>query len=191
MINRKPCGSYHRPMARQAHGCVGVLFIEWATRRLQLTFDGETYFQACSKALDDKALRGRVHIDMPIAIGKSVLLAVLLGIASPHPEMALTMGFNEATVELMRDQAHLVVRFGQVEGNSQLVARKLSSQARVVCGAPGYLAAQGIPTKLADLNGHRCIIGTAHGPPASSRSRRRPPCHATGDPPIERRRVHR
>lgn len=156
---------------------LGVKLIQRTTRRLQLTFDGEAYFQACSKALDniaaaeaqitpyDKALRGRVHIDMPVAFGKSVLLPILLGIASPHPEMALTMSFNDATVDLMREQADLVVRFGQVEGNTQLVARKLSSQARVICGSPSYLAAYGTPVKLSDLNGHRCIVGTTHGPP--------------------------
>lgn len=156
---------------------LGVKLLHRTTRRLQLTFDGEAYFQACSKALEDiaaaeaqitpydKVLRGRVHIDMPIAFGKSVLLPILLNIAAPHPEMALTMSFNDATVDLMRDEVDLAIRFGSVEGSSQLVARKLSSQQRVICGSPAYLAAHGLPSRPADLNGHRCIVGTSHGPP--------------------------
>jgi DNA-binding transcriptional LysR family regulator len=156
---------------------LGVKLIRRTTRRLQLTFDGEAYFQACSKALDDiaaaeahitpydKVLRGRVHIDMPVAFGKSVLLPILLSIATPHPELALTMSFTDATIDFMRNEADLVIRFGQIEGGSQLVARKLSSQDRVICGSPGYLKAYGVPTRLSDLNGHRCIVGTTHGPP--------------------------
>lgn len=156
---------------------LGVKLLRRTTRRLQLTFDGEAYFQACSSALDgiaaaeaqitpyDKVLRGRVHIDMPMAFGKSVLLPILLKMAAPHPELALTMSFNDATVDLMRDEADLVIRFGQLPDSSHLIARKLTTQERVICASPGYLQDHGVPVNLADLNGHRCIVGTPHGPP--------------------------
>ncbi|MCD9006467.1 LysR family transcriptional regulator [Luteimonas sp. XNQY3] len=156
---------------------LGVKLIRRTTRRLQLTFDGEAYFQACSSALDgiaaaeaqitpyDKVLRGRVHIDMPMAFGKRVLLPLLLDMAAPHPELALTMRFNDATADLMRDEADLAIRFGQLPDSAHLVARKLTSQERLICGSPGYLQAHGVPVNLSDLNGHRCIVGTSHGPP--------------------------
>ncbi|GAA5236237.1 LysR family transcriptional regulator [Verticiella sediminum] len=156
---------------------LGVKLIRRTTRRLQLTFDGEAYFQACSVALDgiaaaqaqitpyDQVLRGRVHIDMPMAFGKSVLLPILLEMAAPHPELALTMSFNDATVDLMRAEADLVIRFGRLPDSGHLVARKLTSQERLICGSPGYLQTHGVPMNLSDLNGHRCIVGTTHGPP--------------------------
>lgn len=156
---------------------LGVKLLRRTTRRLQLTFDGEAYFQACASALDkiaeaeaqitpyDQVLRGRVHIDMPMAFGKRVLLPLLLELAAPHPELALTMSFNDATVDLMRDEADLAIRFGQLPDSSHLVARKLASQERLICGSPGYLQAHGVPMSLSDLNGHRCIVGTTHGPP--------------------------
>ncbi|WP_027350469.1 LysR family transcriptional regulator [Halotalea alkalilenta] len=156
---------------------LGVILIRRTTRRLQLTHDGEAYFQACAAALDgiaaaeaqimpyDEVLRGRVYIDMPMAFGKSVLLPILLEIAAPHPELALTMSFNDATVDLMRDEADLAIRFGEVPDSGQLIARKLTSLERVICASPSYLKAHGIPMNPSDLNGHRCIVGTTHGPP--------------------------
>lgn len=156
---------------------LGVELLRRTTRRLQLTFDGEAYFQACSAALDgitaaeaqitpyDQVLRGRVHIDMPMAFGKSVLLPILLEMAAPHPELTLTMSFNDATVDLMKDEADLVIRFGPPPDSAHLVARKLTSQERLICGSPGYLQSHGIPISPSDLHGHRCIVGTTRGPP--------------------------
>jgi DNA-binding transcriptional LysR family regulator len=158
---------------------LGAKLIHRTTRRLRLTFDGQTFFKACTTALEeiaaaevlitpqDNVLRGRVHVDMPMAFGRQVLLPILLEIAAPHPELALTMSFNDATVDPMRDQADLVIRFGQLHDSSHLVARKLATQRRIVCGAPRYLELHGVPATLADLNRHRCIVGTADGPPQS------------------------
>jgi DNA-binding transcriptional LysR family regulator len=112
-----------------------------------------------------RELRGRVHIDMPMAFGKSVLLPILLKIAAPHQELALTMSFNDTMIDLMRNDADLVIRFGQPPDSNQLIARKLTSQARLICGSPGYLKMHGVPATLSDLHGHRCIVGTTHGPP--------------------------
>jgi DNA-binding transcriptional LysR family regulator len=156
---------------------LGAKLIHRTTRRLRLTFDGQTFYKACTAALgeiataealitpQDNVLRGRVHVDMPMAFGRKVLLPLLLEIAAPHPELALTMSFNDATVDPMLDQADLVIRFGQLQDSSHLVARRLARQRRIVCGAPAYLERHGTPATPADLNRHRCIVGTVDGPP--------------------------
>jgi len=156
---------------------LGVRLLHRTTRHLKLSFDGDVYFRACAAALDDiaaaeaqitpqgGAIRGRVHIDMPVAFGRRVLLPILLDIARPHPDLALTMSFSDATIDPAKQEVDLVVRFGPIEDSTRLVARRLTSQARVLCAAPGYLAEHGTPRSLADLDRHRCIVGSANGPP--------------------------
>lgn len=158
---------------------LGVKLLHRSTRQLKLTFEGELYFRACAKALDDiaeaeaqispvnGAIRGRVHVDMPVAFGRRVLLPILLDIARPHPALTLTMSFNDATINPLTDQVDVIVRFGQVGDSTQLVARRLSSQARVLCASPAYLAQHGTPQAIEDLARHRCIVGSSNGPPVS------------------------
>jgi DNA-binding transcriptional LysR family regulator len=156
---------------------LGVKLLHRSTRHLKLTFDGEVYFRACSTALEDIAeaeaqisplggvIRGRVHVDMPVAFGRRVLLPILLDIAKPHPELTLTMSFNDATINPLTDKVDVIVRFGHVGDSTHLVARRLSSQARVLCASPAYLAQHGSPQTLDELTRHRCIVGSSNGPP--------------------------
>jgi DNA-binding transcriptional LysR family regulator len=158
---------------------LGVKLLHRSTRQLKLTFDGELYFRACTTALDgiaeaeaqisplNGAIRGRVHVDMPVAFGRRVLLPILLDIARPHPELTLTMAFNDATVNPLTDQVDVMVRFGHLGDSSHLVARRLSTQARVLCASPAYLAQHGTPQDLNELLRHRCIVGSHNGPPLS------------------------
>jgi DNA-binding transcriptional LysR family regulator len=156
---------------------LGVKLLHRSTRQLKLTFEGELYFRACAKALDDiadaeaqispvnGAIRGRVHVDMPVAFGRRVLLPILLDIARPHPALTLTMSFSDATINPLTDQVDVIVRFGHVGDSTQLVARRLSSQARVLCASPAYLAQHGTPQAIDELARHRCIVGSSNGPP--------------------------
>jgi len=42
--------------------------------------------------------------------------------------------------------------------DSSLTARKLSETDFVLAASPGYLAANGVPTRLSDLDTHACIV---------------------------------
>lgn len=46
-----------------------------------------------------------------------------------------------------------------------LFARRLVVQQRVICASPGYLREHGTSKTLADVGGHRCVVGTLNGPP--------------------------
>jgi len=75
------------------------------------------------------------------------------------------MSFNDATINPLTDQVDVIVRFGQVADSTQLVARRLSTQARVLCASPAYLAKHGTPQSIEELARHRCIVGSSNGPP--------------------------
>ncbi|WP_349283077.1 LysR substrate-binding domain-containing protein (plasmid) [Polaromonas hydrogenivorans] len=147
------------------------------TRLTRLTADGEAYLTACASALDEitasqaalsssnRVLSGRIHMDMPVAFGRRVLLPALIEITRPHPGLSLSLTFTDATSDLLQDDVDIAIRFGTLRDTSHLVARRLATQARVICASPSYLRAMGDPISLPDIHQHRCIVGSPKGPP--------------------------
>lgn len=156
---------------------LGFKLFHRTTRLTRLTSDGEAYWAACLSALDEitaaqtalasshQVLSGRLHIDMPVAFGRRVLLPTLMDIVQPHPGISLTLTFTDATSDLLREDVDLAIRFGRLADSGHLVARRLAQQRRVICASPAYLKRHGEPTSLAALATHRCIVGTPSGPP--------------------------
>jgi DNA-binding transcriptional LysR family regulator len=156
---------------------LGFKLFHRTTRLTRLTADGEAYLAACTAAIEEvsaaqaalssksQILSGRLHIDMPVAFGRRVLLPALIEITRPHPDLSLTLTFTDATSDLLRDDVDLAIRFGALRDSSDLVARHLVTQDRVICASPAYLRMHGEPTTLADVRAHRCIVGAVKGPP--------------------------
>ena len=156
---------------------LGFKLFHRTTRITKLTADGEAYFAACAGALDEIAaaesalssrnqvLSGRVHVDMPVAFGRRVLLPLLLEIVRPHPALTLTMTFTDATTDLFAEDIDVAIRFGALEDATHLTARLLATQRRVLCASPEYLRTHGVPRSIGDLRAHRGVVGSANGPP--------------------------
>jgi DNA-binding transcriptional LysR family regulator len=158
-------------------GRLGVKLFHRTTRLMRLTADGEAYLASCMKAMDevtsaqgalssgDRVLSGRVHIDMPVAFGRRVLLPALIEITRPHPGLGLSLTFTDATTDLLQDDVDIAIRFGVLADSPYLVARHLATQARVICASPAYLLTSGEPLTLTDISRHRCVVGEVKGPP--------------------------
>jgi DNA-binding transcriptional LysR family regulator len=156
---------------------LGFQLFHRSTRVNRLTADGEAYLAACTSAIeevtaaqaalssDHQVLSGRLHIDMPVAFGRRVLLPALIEITRPHPDISLTLTFTDATSDLLQEDVDLAVRFGALRDSSDLVARRLVTQDRVICASPEYLRLHSEPKSLAEVSEHRCIVGAAKGPP--------------------------
>jgi DNA-binding transcriptional LysR family regulator len=88
--------------------------------------------------------------------------------ANPGDGEAYLAAFTAAIEEVTAAQAalsdvELAIRFGAVTGSSDLVARRLVTQDRVICASPDYLRTHGEPQTLADVRAHRCIVGSLKG----------------------------
>ena len=152
-----------KSVARLEHR-LGTLLFYRTTRKLSLTVDGEAFYRACSQALDEiahaegalastgAAPTGRLRIDMPAAFGRRILLPVLLDIARPHPALQLALSFGDRIIDPISEAVDLVLRFGEPADQAGLVMRKLTEQRLCICASPAYLAAQGIPQSLDELD---------------------------------------
>lgn len=158
---------------------LGLTLFNRTTRSLSLTADGEVYLLSCQNALEilqhaESELTshiarpaGRLRVDLPAAFGRKRILPVLLRIAGKFPELTLTVSFSERFVDLMEEGIDLVIRIGELQDSSTLIARQLTTQKLVICASPDYLSRYGIPQTPAELNRHRTIVGFRRNQPVS------------------------
>jgi DNA-binding transcriptional LysR family regulator len=139
-----------------------------SSRRLTLTDAGQSYVAACKRILDDveeaeraasgeySAPRGDLIITAPIVFGRLHVLPVVAAFLKAYPEINIRLVQADRTVNLAEDHVDLAVRIGELP-DSSLVATRVGTIRRVVCGSPAYFAARGTPRHPSDLDTHDCI----------------------------------
>ena len=138
------------------------------SRRLILTDAGRSYVAACKRILDDvreaeraaageySAPRGELTITAPIVFGRLHVLPVLREFLNTYPEIDVRLTLADRVVNLQEDHVDLAVRIGELP-DSSLVAMRVGSIGRVVCGSPAYFAERGTPKGPDELRKHDCI----------------------------------
>lgn len=148
-------------------GSLNVRLFQRSTRKVNLTAEGELFYQRCRRILDDlqdaeamlchaaQAPRGRLRVSLP-TIGYRFLLPLMPAFRNAYPEVELEMDFNDNLVDVIEEGFDVVIRSGGL-ADSGLMARKLGAFRFVLCAAPGYLARKGRPLALPDLESHECL----------------------------------
>ena len=146
---------------------LGVRLLARTTRKVALTAEGEEYSRRCHAILSaideaDAAVTGTVpggplRIDVHARFAAEYLLPHLAGFLGRHPDIRLHIGEGDRLIDLVAEGVDCAIRIGK-PADSGLVGRKLGELAEGTFASPAYLARHGVPTSLADLEGH-CMIG--------------------------------
>jgi len=102
------------------------------------------------------ALAGEIRLSVPLYFGKVGLASHVLEFAKAHPEVHLTIDFNDKLVDVINDHFDLVVRISELR-DSSLIARKLCETQHVYCASPSYLKNHDAIGQPIDLKNHRII----------------------------------
>jgi DNA-binding transcriptional LysR family regulator len=97
-----------------------------------------------------RGLRGRLRITAPMSFGTLHLSGIIADFAHQHPELELTIDYDDRMVDLIRSGFDVGIRVGAPR-DSSLVARKLCVDPRVICCSPAYARAKGMPERIEDL----------------------------------------
>jgi DNA-binding transcriptional LysR family regulator len=146
---------------------LGARLVNRSTRRLQLTPEGEAFYQRSVGILADIAEaereaaagaepRGRLRVSTNVPFGQHYLLPLVPGFLARFPAVTLDITLTEQVIDLMEERADVAIRTGPLSA-SRLVARKLGESRVAVVAAPGYLARHGVPRRIADLERHNRI----------------------------------
>ena len=154
---------------QQLEAQLGTRLLHRTTRRVQLTQDGQVYYERCKDLLDDVEelqtlfadpeganLRGRVRIDMSTGIARQLVLPRLPELMQRHPLLEVELSSTDRRVDLVREGFDCVIRVGTV-AEPGLVARPLGLVRVATCASPAYLARKGTPYTLDDLAQHELV----------------------------------
>ena len=147
---------------------LGARLLHRTTRRLSLTDDGRAYYERCARILADveeaEALvareravpRGRLRVDMPMALARQFLVPALPRLLDRHPELALEVRLENRAIDLVEEGVDCAISYGEpLDGD--LVARRIGTTRLVTCAAPAWLARHATPRAPGDLARHNAI----------------------------------
>ena len=147
---------------------LGIKLLHRSTRKLVLTEGGRNYLAACerilveieeaeaSTSLDRIEPRGTLRLNVPLTFGFREIAPALAEFGRLHPALTVDLGLADRYVDLIEEGWDLAIRIGRLK-DSSLVTRKLAPCRIVVCAAPAYLEAHGVPTTPEDLGRHNCL----------------------------------
>ena len=153
---------------QQLESELGTRLLHRTTRRVQMTQDGQVFYERCKDLLADfeelqnlfrsneTALQGRLRVDMPSGVAKDVVLPRLPEFLQVHPALNIELSSTDRRVDLIREGFDCVLRVGAL-GDSNLIARSLGYYRMINCASPGYVAQFGLPQYPDELAGHRLI----------------------------------
>jgi len=148
---------------------LGARLIHRTTRRMALTEEGRIYLEHVVRGLDalaeaDQALcpvkaapSGVLRVSAPMTVTLTRLSAAIPAFLARHPALRLDLDLDDRRVDIVREGFDLAIRGSDHLEDSSLVARRLAVMPHVLCGAPSYFAAHGVPASPAELGAHACI----------------------------------
>ncbi|WP_399679256.1 LysR family transcriptional regulator [Xenophilus sp.] len=148
---------------------LGARLIHRTTRRMALTEEGRIYLEHVVRGLDalaeaDQALcpvkaapSGVLRVSAPMTVTLTRLSTAIPAFLARHPALRLDLDLDDRRVDIVREGFDLAIRGSDHLEDSSLVARRLAVMPHVLCGAPSYFAAHGVPASPAELGAHACI----------------------------------
>jgi DNA-binding transcriptional LysR family regulator len=161
----------------ELEGHLGTRILLRSTRKLTLTDAGMNYLAACKRILEQvseaeteaageySAPKGELVITAPIVFGRLHVVPLVNDFLISFPEINVRMMLADRSVNLLDDHIDMAVRIGAL-ADSSMVATRVGSVRRIVCGSPGYFASHGTPRTPDDLAQLTCV--TFSGLPAGA-----------------------
>ncbi|WP_233830136.1 LysR family transcriptional regulator [Paraburkholderia sp. ZP32-5] len=147
---------------------LGVRLFHRTTRSLTLTAEGEAFVSFATAMADAESgaraelspsqgkASGILRVTAPSGFGQSVVLPMLASLLEANPELRIDLDLSDRQVDIVGQGLDVALRIAPLE-DSELVAKKMVSNPRLICAAPAYLKKHGRPSTVADLDDHACI----------------------------------
>ncbi|ARM90924.1 MULTISPECIES: LysR family transcriptional regulator [Rhizobium] len=146
---------------------LGARLVHRTTRSVSLTLEGEKFtsyarqmIEAQTSARDEfcttSIAKGVLRITAPVVFGQSVVMPIIPKLLERHPQLGVDFTLSDDIVNIVALGIDLALRISPMR-DSNLIARRLTDNPRMLCAAPSYLAKRGVPKTLDDLQEHNCL----------------------------------
>jgi LysR family transcriptional regulator, regulator for bpeEF and oprC len=155
-------------LLQRLEASLGLKLLNRTTRRLSVTADGAAYYARAvailaevrdtEESLGQHAAtpRGRVRVDVPTLIARSVIVPALPAFFALFPDIELALACNERHFDLVAEGIDCALWIGDINDES-LVARRVGFLYFATCAAPSYIKVHAPPTHPSELARHKCI----------------------------------
>ncbi len=150
---------------------LGVTLFNRTTRQLNLTEEGEIYYQKIQpamKALFDAEFflreiknkpNGTLRIDASTPVILHYLAPMIAPFKAQYPLIDLHITSAETYINLIDKKVDIAIRAGELADSSLKASLLFNSYRKIIC-SPDYIHQHGTPQTVADLNQHSCIAFT-------------------------------
>lgn len=146
---------------------LGTQLLHRSTRKVTLSQDGEDFLphardilaheDAGRAALGGGAVvAGTLRFAAPSTFAQLFIMPILAEFLNRHPRVDLDLRLSDTRFDLIEGSFDLALRNAPLV-DSTLKARKLADDQRILCAAPSYLDARGIPDHPGALQDHELI----------------------------------
>lgn len=145
------------------------LFIR-TTRSLRLSSQGEKYLPFALKMLeafesgydslksDNNNLKGELRISLPSDIGRNILLPSISNFCIKHKGVSVKLLFSDEISDVYREPVDIAIRYGSLPDSNYVAQSLVASNRRYLVASPAYIAREGIPTTLMELQDRECLL---------------------------------
>jgi len=147
---------------------LGADLLHRTTRKVSLSVEGAEFLpfaremiaqeEAALAALGKRTatVSGTLRFAAPSTFAQIYIAPILPKFLGQHPGLTLDLRLSDVQFDLIEGSFDLALRNAPLVDTS-LKGRKLADDRRVLCAAPKYLAAKGVPHTPADLSEHQLI----------------------------------
>jgi DNA-binding transcriptional LysR family regulator len=151
---------------------IGTRLFTRTTRSVKLTEAGGRYVEDCRRILAEideaeaaaagsyATPTGTLSVTASVLFGQIYILPILTDYLDLHPAVTARALFLDRVTNIVDEGIDVAIRIGHLPDSSHAAIR-VGTVRRVVCGAPTYFAAHGVPATPADLAQHRIIAATS------------------------------
>jgi molybdate transport repressor ModE-like protein len=148
---------------------LGVRLIHRSTRQLHVTPEGAALAEQGRPLIEDldaltsslkkaaKEVEGILRVSVPAAFGSQYISPLLPVFLARHPRVRVSIDLSDALQDLVSEGYDLAIRIGQLH-ESNMIARRLTNNQRVLCASPAYLKRHGTPSTPEQLRKHECLL---------------------------------
>ncbi|HEY6643131.1 LysR family transcriptional regulator [Povalibacter sp.] len=147
---------------------LGARLLNRTTRSLSLTDVGASFYERCREALgqldhaesevsESRGIpRGRLRVDVPVSLGRRIIVPALPRFIAQYPEISVHMSMNDRVTDLVQEGIDAALRVGNLS-DSSLVARRIAQLRGVTCASPEFIERYGMPKEPGDLPPEHCL----------------------------------
>lgn len=148
---------------------LGVRLLNRSTRRASLTPEGERYLEEGERILREieqlerslaasrDAPRGLLRVNAGFGFGRRHLGPAVSDFVRRYPAVEVDLQLTDRPLDLLDSAVDISIHFG-LPPDARVLARKIAANRRLLCAAPAYLDAHGMPETPRALRSHACIV---------------------------------